>query len=72
MHVVPLQQPFGHRPASHAAWHDWFSQCCVVLLHVAQLTPPVPHAASAEPDTQVVPMQQPDGHKPESHAGTHA
>ena len=68
--VTPLQHPVGHRTASQAAAHCWFSQCCVPL-HAVHAAPLAPQSASDVPNSQVVPSQQPLGHRLASHAATH-
>jgi hypothetical protein len=70
MHVLPLQQPFGHRLASHSFMQPCSKQCCDGL-QVTQAVPPSPHWASVVPDSQLVPLQQPPGHQYASHDATH-
>jgi len=70
-HVFPLQQPPGHVAGLHGgvtqAWpvHVW--PPAAQSLHAP---PPIPHAASLVPATQMFPLQQPPGHVAALQPGT--
>ena len=68
--VVPLQQPVGHKLASHAGTHSPLTHSFPAP-HWAHAKPFAPQAAVVLPGRQVVPLQHPVVHEPAVHIATH-